>query len=108
MKRNTFSRAINADTSHAFDYINSYVTDLKNVINFDVIANSGLKIGVDPMGGSGIAFWEPIADLYKLNIEIVNKNIDPTFSFMTVDKDGKIRMDCSSPFAMARLVSLKD
>ncbi len=108
VKRYTFSRAINANTTHSFDYIGFYVNDLKNVINFDVITNSGLQIGVDPMGGAGIAFWEPIADLYNLNIEIVNNYIDPTFSFMTVDKDGKIRMDCSSPYAMAGLINLKD
>jgi phosphoglucomutase len=72
------------------------------------IAAAGLKIGVDPMGGAGVAYWEPIAETYGLNLEIVNPNVDPTFSFMTVDKDGKIRMDCSSPYAMARLIQLRD
>ena len=72
------------------------------------IADAGLKIGVDPMGGAGLAFWEPMAEMYGLNLEVVNKRVDQTFSFMTIDKDGKIRMDCSSPYAMASLIDLKD
>jgi hypothetical protein len=82
--------------------------DLGSVINMPAIAAAGLKIGVDPMGGAGIAYWEPIAESYGLNLEVVNPAIDPTFGFMTVDKDGKIRMDCSSPYAMASLIGLKD
>ena len=97
-----------ADTTHEYDFVTPYVTDLRNVIDLDAIAASGLKIGVDPLGGSGLAYWEPIAERYGLNIDVVNPAIDPTFSFMTVDKDGKIRMDCSSPYAMTSLIDLKD
>ena len=82
--------------------------DLKNVINMEAIQAAGLKIGVDPMGGSGIAYWEPIAAKYGLDLVVVNPRVDPTFGFMTLDHDGKIRMDCSSPYAMASLVKLKD
>ncbi|MEZ4634691.1 MAG: hypothetical protein R2873_06730 [Caldilineaceae bacterium] len=82
--------------------------DLGSVIDMAAIASAGLKIGVDPMGGAGIAYWQPIADRYGLTLELVNTRVDPTFSFMTVDKDGKIRMDCSTPYAMASLISLKD
>ncbi|KAA1262520.1 Phosphoglucomutase [Rubripirellula obstinata] len=90
------------------DYITGYVEDLKNVVDMDAIQAANLKIGVDPMGGAGIAYWKPIAKRYGLNIEIVNQRVDPTFSFMRVDKDGKVRMDCSSPSAMAGLIDLKD
>ncbi len=90
------------------DYVTPYVDDLKNVVNMSAIAAAGLKIGVDPMGGSGVAYWEPIAGKYGLDIEVVNPRVDPTFAFMTLDHDGKIRMDCSSPYAMASLVGLKD
>jgi len=108
VKRWPLSRAMKADTTYEHDFVLPYVSDLKHVIDMEAIANAGLKIGVDPMGGSGIAFWDPIADMYGLNMEVVNPNVDPTFSFMTVDKDGKIRMDCSSPYAMASLIGLKD
>jgi phosphoglucomutase len=108
VKRLPLARALKAETTHEYDYITPYVSDLKNVIDMDVIAAAGLKIGADPMGGAGLPFWEPIAELYGLNIEVVNRSVDPTFSFMTVDKDGKIRMDCSSPYAMASLIGLKD
>lgn len=108
VKRLPFKQAMQASTTHEYDYIEPYVSDLKNVINLGAIAGAGLKIGVDPMGGSGIAYWDPIAEMYGLDLEVVNRNVDPTFSFMTVDKDGKIRMDCSSPYAMASLISLKD
>jgi len=108
VKRMPFSRAMQAETTHKYDYITPYVTDLRNVINMDAIRESGLKIGVDPMGGASVAFWEPIAEMYALNLEVVNPRVDPTFGFMTVDKDGKIRMDCSSPYAMASLITLKD
>jgi len=107
VKRISFERALKADTTHEYDYVTPYVADLKNIINMEAIASAGLKIGVDPMGGAGIAYWDPIADMYGLNIEVVNRAVDPTFSFMTVDKDGKIRMDCSSPYAMASLIKLK-
>ncbi len=108
VKRVPFTRAIKANTTHEYDYITPYVSDLKNVIDMESIAAAGLKIGADPMGGSGLAFWDPIAEMYGLNIEVVNRNIDPTFSFMTLDRDGKIRMDCSSPYAMASLIGLKN
>ena len=91
-----------------YDYIKPYVDDLASVINMQAIAESGLTIGVDPLGGSGIAYWDVIAETYGINIEVVNSKIDPTFSFMSLDKDGKIRMDCSSPHAMAGLIGLKD
>ena len=107
VKRLPFTQAMKADTTHHYDYITPYVSDLKNVIDMELIAGSGLKIGADPMGGAGIAYWDPIAEMYGLNIEVVNRAIDPTFSFMTVDKDGKIRMDCSSPYAMAGLIDLR-
>ncbi|KPK11564.1 MAG: phosphoglucomutase [Anaerolineae bacterium SG8_19] len=108
VKRLPFRQALQASTTHELDYIGPYVSDLQNVIDMAAIAGAGLKIGVDPMGGSGIAFWDPIAEMYGLDLEVVNRNVDPTFSFMTVDKDGKIRMDCSSPYAMASLIGLKD
>jgi phosphoglucomutase len=108
VRRIPVERALKADTTHFHDYVTPYVSDLKQVIRMDAIASSGLKIGADPMGGSGIAFWGPIAERYGISIEVVNPVIDPTFSFMTVDWDGKIRMDCSSAYAMAGLIGLKD
>lgn len=108
VKRIPFARAIKADCVVHYDYITPYVADLKNVVDMDVIAHAGLTIGVDPLGGSGIAYWEPIAELYGVDLVVTNKVVDPTFSFMTVDKDGKIRMDCSSPYAMASLIRHKD
>lgn len=108
VKRMPFERAKAAATTIEYDYIKPYISDLKNVVDMKLISDSRLKLGIDPMGGSGIAFWEPMAEMYGLNIEVVNKRVDPTFSFMTVDKDGKIRMDCSSPYAMASLIKLKD
>lgn len=108
VQRTSLSDAVKKDSTKAHDYIKPYTDDLKNVIDMDVIRESGLKIGADPMGGSGVAYWQPIAEKYNLNIDIVNPEVDPTFRFMTVDKDGKIRMDCSSPFAMASLIDLKN
>jgi phosphoglucomutase len=108
VRRIPFSRAMNVDTTQEMDFVSPYVSDLKNVINIEAIASAGLNIGVDPMGGSGLAFWEPIANMYGLDLHVVNGRVDPTFSFMTVDKDGKIRMDCSSRYAMASLIDLKD
>lgn len=100
-------RALKADTTHVHDYIIPYVKDLRTVVDLDAVTHSGLHLGVDPMGGSGLAFWEPIADCYNLHLDVVNPYLDPTFSFMTLDRDEKIRMDCSSPWAMARLVEMK-
>jgi phosphoglucomutase len=108
VNRISLSQALKASTTHTHDYIHAYVSDLENVIDMPVIAAAGLKIGVDPMGGAGLAFWDPIANKYGLNLEVVNRSLDPTFAFMTLDHDGKIRMDCSSPYAMASLIQLKD
>jgi len=108
IKRTPYDKAIKVDTTHPYDYITPYVEDLQNVIDMEMIRSAGLKIGVDPMGGSTLPFWEPIARRYELEMEVVNPVMDPTFGFMTLDRDGQIRMDCSSPHAMARLVGLKD
>ena len=108
VRRLPFERALKAESTREYDYITPYVEDLSKIIDLEAIANAGLKIGVDPLGGSSIYFWEPIAEKYGLSIEVVNRAVDPTFSFMTVDKDGKIRMDCSSQYAMAGLIQLKD
>jgi phosphoglucomutase len=108
VKRIPFSAAIKAATTHQEDFILPYVRDLKNVVDIDAIRSANLKLAVDPLGGAARIYWEPINSIYGLNIVVVNPVIDPTFSFMTVDHDGKIRMDCSSPYAMARLVGLKD
>jgi phosphoglucomutase len=108
VKRVPYSTAIKAETTHAQDFVMPYVNDLGNVIDMDAIRAAGLKLGVDPLGGAAVGYWEPIKELYKLDITVVNPKIDPTFGFMTVDHDGKIRMDCSSPYAMANLVGLKD
>jgi phosphoglucomutase len=108
VKRISFEEALAAPTTQEIDYIGPYVDDLENVIDMEAIRSAGLKIGVDPMGGAGLAFWEPIAAKYGLDIEVVNPDADPTFMFMCVDRDGKIRMDCSSPYAMAGLIALKD
>jgi phosphoglucomutase len=102
------ARALAADSVAQYDYITPYVDDLAGVVDMNAIAAAGLSIGVDPMGGAGVHYWQPIAERYGLDIEIVNPYVDPTFAFMTVDKDGKIRMDCSSPYAMAGLIELKD
>jgi phosphoglucomutase len=108
VKRVPFATAIKAGTTHQEDFVLPYVRDLKNVVDMDAIRGAGLKLGVDPLGGAARPYWEPINAVYQLDIAVVNPTIDPTFSFMTVDHDGKIRMDCSSPYAMARLVGLKD
>jgi phosphoglucomutase len=97
VKRWPLARALKADTTHEYDYITPYVADLHNVINIPAVARAGLYIGVDPLGGASVAYWQPLAERYGLNLEIVNPYVDPTFGFMTVDRDGKIRMDCSSP-----------
>ena len=108
VRRMPLNKAMAADTTKQIDLLTPYIKDLINVVDLKAIADSGIHIGVDPLGGSGIAYWEPMAEMYGLNLEVVNKRVDPTFSFMTLDKDGKIRMDCSSPYAMASLVALKD
>ena len=108
VKRVTYSAALKASTTHQEDFVLPYVEDLHNVIDMDAIRSAALKLGVDPLGGAAGPYWEPINSVYGLNIAVVNPKVDPTFSFMTVDHDGKIRMDCSSPYAMAGLVGLKD
>jgi phosphoglucomutase len=108
VKRIPWQKALSAATTHLYDYIQPYVKDLNAVINMGAIAASGIKIGVDPLGGAGIEYWDPIAETYGLDLEMVNRTVDPTFRFMTVDHDGQIRMDCSSPYAMASLIELKD
>jgi len=107
-KRVPFDAAIGSATTYEHDFIAPYVNDLRNVVDMEAIHAARLKLGVDPLGGAAVHYWEPINAAYKLDIAVVNPHVDPTFSFMTVDHDGKIRMDCSSPFAMARLVGLKD
>jgi phosphoglucomutase len=108
VKRVPFDSAMKASSTRQQDFMIPYVEDLKNVVDMEAIRGAKLKLGVDPLGGAARWYWEPINSIYGLNITVVNPKIDPTFSFMTVDHDGKIRMDCSSPYAMARLVSLKD
>jgi phosphoglucomutase len=108
VKRVLFEKAIRAATTRQEDFVRPYVRDLSNVVDIDAIRGAHLKLGVDPLGGASLPYWDPINSTYGLNVEVVNRIIDPTFSFMTVDHDGKIRMDCSSPYAMARLVGLKD
>ncbi|HWA97282.1 MAG TPA: hypothetical protein VG713_02270, partial [Pirellulales bacterium] len=108
VKRVPLERALAAATTHREDLTMPYVNDLRNVVDLDAIRDAKLKLGVDPLGGAAAHYWQPINETYGLNIEVVNTAIDPTFSFMTLDHDGKIRMDCSSPYAMAGLVKLKD
>ena len=108
VKRISYEKALAAGTTQAHDFVMPYVAALSSIIDMEAIKNAGLKIGADPLGGASLAYWEPIAETYKLNIDIVTSYVDPTFGFMTVDKDGQIRMDCSSPFAMASLIGLKD
>jgi phosphoglucomutase len=106
--RLSYVAAHKAPTTHAYDFVTPYIEDLANVIDIDCIRASGIRVGVDPLGGAAVHYWEPIKALYGLDITVVNPRVDPTFGFMTVDHDGKIRMDCSSPYAMANLVQLKD
>ncbi len=108
VKRVSYEKAIRAATTHQQDFVMPFVRDLKNVVNMDAIRNAHLKLGADPLGGASLPYWDPINSIYGLDIEVVNRKVDPRFSFMTVDHDGKIRMDCSSPYAMARLVGLKN
>lgn len=108
VKRLPYERAFHAEHVREVDFLLPYVKDLKNVVDLTAVARAGIKIGVDPMGGAAVHYWDPIAEIYGLDLEVVNRNVDPTFSFMTVDWDGKIRMDCSSPYAMASLIELKE
>jgi phosphoglucomutase len=106
--RMPFERARRASTVHRHDYLRSYVDDLVNVVNLEAVRTSGLKLGVDPLGGAGVNFWGAIASRYGLDLTVVSEVVDPTFRFMTADWDGKIRMDCSSPYAMRRLIGMSD
>jgi phosphoglucomutase len=108
VKRVLFETALQAPTTHRHDYLTPYVDDLGNVVDLDVVRGSGLTLGVDPLGGAGVHYWGPIAERYKLNLTVVSDVVDPTFRFMTVDWDGRIRMDPSSPYAMRRLIGLKE
>ena len=108
MKRISLEKALRAPTTHRHDYLNAYITDLANVIDMDAIRGAQISLGVDPLGGAGVHYWGPIAERYGLNLTVVNEAVDPTFRFMTVDWDGQIRMDPSSPYAMQRLIDIKD
>lgn len=108
VRRISYEKAKSSDHLREFDYVNLYVEDLGRVVDMQRVADAGVSIGVDPMGGAGVSYWDPIAERYGLDITVVNREVDPTFRFMTVDKDGKIRMDCSSPYAMAGVIGLKD
>jgi len=108
VKRVSYESALKAVTTHSYDFIMPYVRDLVNIIDMNLLKSAGIRMGVDPLGGASVQYWEPIKGVYGLDITVVNAVVDPTFSFMTVDHDGKIRMDCSSPYAMAGLVGLKD
>jgi phosphoglucomutase len=101
-------KARRAPTTHAYDFVGTYVNDLASVVDMDAIRSGGLRIGVDPLGGASVAFWRPIAERYGVEVEVVNDVVDPAFPFMPLDWDGKIRMDCSSPYAMAKLIGLKN
>ncbi len=108
VRRVTLARALRAETTHRHDYVTAYVNGLKDVLDLDAVAQSGLRIGVDPMGGAALGYWGRIAETYGLDLTVVNTGTDPTFAFMPPDRDGKTRMDCSSPWAMANLIGLKD
>jgi phosphoglucomutase len=108
VKRIPFERALRAPTTHRHDYLHTYVDDLGSVIDMDIIRGANIRLGVDPLGGAGVHYWRPIAERYGLNLTVVNEAVDPTFRFMTVDWDGQIRMDPSSPYAMQRLIEMKD
>jgi phosphoglucomutase len=108
VKRLDYAQALKASTTHAHDFVTPYVNDLEQIIDMAAIRDAGLRLGVDPLGGSNVGYWQPIAAKYGLDITLINPGVDPTFKFMTLDWDGKIRMDCSSPYAMASLVKIKD
>jgi phosphoglucomutase len=108
VKRISLQKALRASTTHRYDFLNTYIDELAQVVDMDAIREAKINLGVDPLGGAGVHYWEPIAERYGLNLTVVNQAVDPTFRFMTVDWDGQIRMDPSSPFAMQRLIGLKD
>jgi len=108
VNRISFEKALRASTTHRHDYLNTYIADLASVVEMDAIRDVKLRIGVDPLGGAGVHYWGPIAERYGLNLTVINEAVDPTFRFMTVDWDGQIRMDPSSPYAMQRLIGMKD
>ncbi len=108
IRRVPFSKAMAAPTTHKHDYVSAYVGDLGSVVDLDAVRASGIRVGVDPLGGAGVAYWSVVRERWGLNLEVVNDSVDPTFRFMTLDWDGKIRMDCSSPYAMAGLIALRD
>ncbi|MBW1733492.1 MAG: alpha-D-glucose phosphate-specific phosphoglucomutase [Deltaproteobacteria bacterium] len=108
VRRIPYERAISRETTLKYDYVTPYVKDLSNIVDMEAIAQSGLKAGVDPLGGAGICFWGPVKEQYGIHMEVVNQTVDPTFGFMTVDRDGRIRMDCSSPYAMRNLIALRE
>jgi phosphoglucomutase len=108
VRRIPLERALRAGTTHWHDYVRPYVSDLGNAVDLPAVARAGVRIGVDPLGGASIGFWDPIADTYGLALEIVNRDLDPRFAFMSLDKDGKIRTDCSSSYAMASLLALRE
>ena len=108
VNRIPYEKALRASTTHRHDYLDAYTKDLANVIDMEVIRGAKISLGVDPLGGAGVHYWAPIAERYGLDLTVVNKEVDPTFRFMTVDWDGQIRMDPSSPYAMERLIGLKD
>jgi phosphoglucomutase len=108
VKRMPFERALKADCVHKYDYVTPYVADLQNIVDMQAIQKAGVKIGIDPLGGAAVHYWQPIIERYKIDATVVNDAVDPTFRFMTLDWDGKVRMDCSSPYAMQRLIAIKD
>jgi phosphoglucomutase len=108
VKRLAYARAVSAETTRRYDFLSAYVDDLPSIVDLEAIHNSGLKLAVDPLGGAGVHYWPRIAEQYGLSLEILNRYIDPTFRFMTLDWDGRIRMDCSSPYAMASMIAKKD
>ena len=108
VKRVSYEQALKASSTARHDFVGTYLADLINVVDLDRIKAAKLRLGVDPLGGAAVAYWRPLAERYGLDIQIVNEKVDPTFGFMTLDWDGKIRMDCSSPYAMASLIELKD
>jgi phosphoglucomutase len=108
VKRVLLQKALDAPTTHHYDFLNAYIDELANVVDMDAIREAKISLGVDPLGGAGVHYWEPIAERYGLNLTVVNQAVDPTFRFMTVDWDGQIRMDPSSPYAMRRLIDIKD
>ena len=108
VKRISYEKALKAPTTHVYDFLNNYVNDLDSVIDMDAIRNAGVRMGVDPLGGAGVHYWPAIAERYKLDLTVMSQTVDTTFRFMSVDWDGKIRMDPSSPYAMQGLIELKD